>query len=66
MGLEPSDEAISAQALPVRIPSVLAVVIGMSFGNNVTVLMAGLCYLAFLPIASALLTMSSEVEQSRC
>jgi hypothetical protein len=33
-------------------------VIGMSFGINVTMLMAGLCYLALIPTASALLAMS--------
>jgi hypothetical protein len=38
--------------------SVLAVVIGMSFGINVTMFMAGLCYLALIPTASALLAMS--------
>jgi hypothetical protein len=37
--------------------SVLAVVIGMSFGINVTMLMAGLCYLALIPTAAALLAM---------
>ena len=38
--------------------SVLAVVIGMSFGINVIMLLAGLCYLALIPTASALLAMS--------
>jgi MFS family permease len=38
--------------------SVLAVVIGMSFGINVTMFLAGLCYLALIPTASALLAMS--------
>ena len=39
--------------------SVLAVVIGMSLGINVTMFLAGLCYLALIPTASALLAMST-------
>jgi hypothetical protein len=38
--------------------SVLAVVIGMSFGINVTMFLAGLCYLALIPTACALLAAS--------
>jgi hypothetical protein len=45
--------------------SVLAVAIGMSFGINVTIFLAGLCYLALIPIASALLAMSSRVCSRR-
>jgi len=38
---------------------VLAVAVGMSFGINVTMFLAGLCYLALIPTASALLAMST-------
>lgn len=37
--------------------SVLAVVIGMAFGINVTMLLAGICYLLLIPAARALLTL---------
>ena len=40
--------------------SVLAVMIGMAFGINVTMLMAGVCYLALIPAARSLLTLSPE------
>jgi MFS family permease len=39
--------------------SVLAVMVGMAFGINVTMFMAGLCYLALIPTARALLVLSS-------
>ena len=45
--------------------SVLAVMIGMSFGINVTMLLAGLCYLALIPIAGSLLSMSLFREGPR-
>jgi hypothetical protein len=39
--------------------SVLAVMVGMAFGINVTMFMAGLCYLALIPTARALLALSA-------
>jgi len=39
--------------------SVLAVMVSMTFGINVTMLMAGLCYLALIPTARALLAQST-------
>jgi hypothetical protein len=38
--------------------SVIAVMVSMAFGINVTMLMAGLCYLALIPTARALLAQS--------
>jgi uncharacterized membrane protein YhaH (DUF805 family) len=40
--------------------SVLAVMISMSFGINVTMFVAGLCYLALIPTARALLALSAR------
>jgi spermidine synthase len=42
--------------------SVLAVMISMAFGINVTMFAAGLCYLAVIPTARALLLISSAVK----
>ena len=41
---------------------VLAVAIGMYFGINVTMFLAGLCYLALASIASTLLAMSIKAK----
>jgi uncharacterized membrane protein YhaH (DUF805 family) len=38
--------------------SVLAVMIGMALGINVTMLLAGVCYLLLIPTARALLTLA--------
>lgn len=40
--------------------SVIAVMVGMAFGINVTMFMAGLCYLALIPAAFALLALSDR------
>ena len=40
--------------------SVLAVMVSMAFGINVTMFMAGLCYLALIPTGRALLALSVE------
>ena len=43
--------------------SVLAVMIGMAFGINVTMLLAGICYLALIPTARALMALSHAAER---
>ncbi len=43
--------------------SVLAVMVGMTFGINVTMFMAGVCYLALIPTASALLAISPDSQR---
>lgn len=40
--------------------SVLAVMVGMAYGINVTMFTAGLCYLALIPTARTLLTLSAR------
>lgn len=42
--------------------SVLAVMIGMAFGINVTMLVAGLAYLLLIPVARMLLAISAKTE----
>lgn len=44
--------------------SVLAVMVGMAFGINVTMFVAGLCYLALIPTALALLSLSAPGTRS--
>lgn len=44
--------------------SVLAVMIGMAFGINVTMTLAGLCYLALIPTARALLALGDRPAAS--
>jgi hypothetical protein len=43
--------------------SVLAVMIGITFGINVTMLLSGVCYLLLIPTALALLAASSQVAE---
>jgi hypothetical protein len=45
--------------------SVLAVMIGMAFGINVTMLIAGICYLLLIPTARALLGLSNVARRRR-
>ena len=42
--------------------SVLAVMIGISFGINVTMVLAGACYLLLIPAAGALLMLNPVTE----
>ena len=44
--------------------SVLAVMIGMAFGINVTMLLAGVCYLLLIPVARTLLAIQSGASSA--